>query len=418
VRRPAAVVALLLFSATAAVACGGASGSGGGTGRQVLVDYNNPDFANIAIAYFPDTVSVHPGDIVHFKQAWNGEPHSVTMGTLVDTGLNTVNPLLPQLSSGPPSPEVQAQLDAAFKDLPFMENDKHEIVQAAAQPCYLSTGAPPSDPKKACAKRAQPVFDGTQAYYSSGFIPYAGNNGNTFDVKLSSTMKPGTYHYYCNFHGPDMQGRIIVKPKSAAIPSQGTVDRAALSQAGARTGSVRKALKQIGAAPFDIFKAADIAKFDPPTDEQRVKLKGAYFAGYSTNDSHGVSANEFLPRTIHATVGEKVTWAFLGLHTVSFDVPRYFPVFKIEKDGTVAQDPKAQSGGGPHFPPFAPKDAGDTYILDGGTWNGSGFRSSGLSSDTGDGNGIVGYSLTFTKPGTYPYACLIHPKMVGTVVVR
>lgn len=28
------------------------------------------------------------------------------------------------------------------------------------------------------------------------------------------------------------------------------------------------------------------------------------------------------------------------------------------------------------------------------------------------------FTYTFTKPGTYPYFCSIHPKMTGTVVVR
>jgi plastocyanin len=28
------------------------------------------------------------------------------------------------------------------------------------------------------------------------------------------------------------------------------------------------------------------------------------------------------------------------------------------------------------------------------------------------------FSYTFTKAGTYPYFCSIHPKMTGTVVVR
>lgn len=28
------------------------------------------------------------------------------------------------------------------------------------------------------------------------------------------------------------------------------------------------------------------------------------------------------------------------------------------------------------------------------------------------------FSYTFSKPGTYPYFCTIHPKMTGTVVVR
>ena len=28
------------------------------------------------------------------------------------------------------------------------------------------------------------------------------------------------------------------------------------------------------------------------------------------------------------------------------------------------------------------------------------------------------FSLTFSKPGTYPYFCSIHPKMTGKVVVQ
>src|SRR4029077_19945108 len=126
----------------------------------------------------PDTVSVHPGDTVHFKQAWNGEPHSVTMGTLVDTGLNIVNPLLAKYSNQQPPPEVQDQFHKAFEHLPDMFNgDDSTVIQPGAQPCFIDKGVPPSDPKKPCAKRAQPTFTGTQAYYSSGFIPYAGNNG-------------------------------------------------------------------------------------------------------------------------------------------------------------------------------------------------------------------------------------------------
>jgi len=51
--------------------------------------------------------------------------------------------------------------------------------------------------------------------------------------------------------------------------------------------------------------------------------------------------------------------------------------------------------------------------LDAGNFDGSGgLRSSGIGFNTGD-----TYSITFTKPGTYPYACLIHSGMTGKVVV-
>ena len=52
-------------------------------------------------------------------------------------------------------------------------------------------------------------------------------------------------------------------------------------------------------------------------------------------------------------------------------------------------------------------------MVDVGTWDGKGgFHSSGAL-EHGD-----RFSVTFTRPGTYSYACVLHPQMVGTVVVR
>lgn len=42
-----------------------------------------------------------------------------------------------------------------------------------------------------------------------------------------------------------------------------------------------------------------------------------------------------------------------------------------------------------------------------------GFRSTGLAFNDQD-----TFSVRFSRPGTYAYACLIHPKMVGTLVVQ
>lgn len=39
------------------------------------------------------------------------------------------------------------------------------------------------------------------------------------------------------------------------------------------------------------------------------------------------------------------------------------------------------------------------------------FRSKALDTDDK-------YSFTFAKPGTYPYFCAVHPKMVGKIIVR
>ena len=120
-----------------------------------------------------------------------------------------------------------------------------------------------------------------------------------------------------------------------------------------------------------------------------------------------------------AKVGQKVTWVVLGGHTISFNVPTYFPIFTIGKDGTVARNPKLDtpaggspklpesSGNGDHNGPSKP------LTIDAGTWNGQGFYSSGLIS--ADSFGV--YSLRFSTPGTYKFACLVHPLMVGTLEV-
>jgi len=217
-----------------------------------------------------------------------------------------------------------------------------------------------------------------------------------------------------------MQGRIVVKPKGAAIPSQTQVDKAALSEAKSHVKPVADALHKVAAAgPFDIVKAVDIAKLEPPPDDQlKAAIKGFALAGYGVQAEQSVLANEFLPKTIHAKVGDKVTWAFFGIHTVSFDVPRYFPLLIIEKDCTVKPDGRASLTRGTGFPPTLPDNAPNPFVVDGGSWNGTGFRSSGFPPDTNGPNQVTAYSLTFAKAGTYQYACLIHPKMVGTVIVK
>jgi plastocyanin len=51
-------------------------------------------------------------------------------------------------------------------------------------------------------------------------------------------------------------------------------------------------------------------------------------------------------------------------------------------------------------------DDAHTVVSDSGL-----FRSPGL--DTGE-----SFSFTFDRPGTYPFTCSVHPRMVGTVIVR
>src|SRR2546427_2666609 len=59
---------------------------GGGAKAEtfpVQVDGKSSAFNFEATAYFPDQVTVHPGDTVDFTSVFRGEPHTVTFGTLV-----------------------------------------------------------------------------------------------------------------------------------------------------------------------------------------------------------------------------------------------------------------------------------------------------------------------------------------------
>lgn len=144
------------------------------------------------------------------------------------------------------------------------------------------------------------------------------------------------------------------------------------------------------------------------------------FAGLGSNSVHG-SINEFVPRTINTNVGDPVSWRIVGAeHTISLDVPRYFPIIRFAKDGKVSINPRLErpAGGSPALPENDEEEGedgrgGKITRVDGGTYDGSGFFSSGLFG----GEPYAEYTLRFSKPGRYKYACLLHPPMVGTVVV-
>src|SRR5207248_1477458 len=157
--------------------------------------------------YYPNTLKVHAGDTIDFKEVWSGEPHTVTMGKLVDAGLAAQDKADPH---GAPLP--------AFAKLPSMfPSGQGDLNQNAAQPCFMSGGDPSTIKNNgACPKVTQPAFDGTQAYYSSGFL----KKGTTFDVKLAPNIAAGTYRYYCNVHGPEMSGSFTVVGKDAKTPTK------------------------------------------------------------------------------------------------------------------------------------------------------------------------------------------------------
>ena len=437
-RRHLAVLASLLL---VLAACGSDDGGGGtttssgGSTRTVLVDYNHDEIAASFLENYPRNVTLTPGDTVVFKQAWTGEPHTVTFGTHIDN----VAKLHPNAikyfkeGGGEPElpPEIDKQADEAFEKIPFAFGEDN-LTQNAGQPCYLDSGMPPEDPNQPCAKREQPAFNGRQTYYSSGIIPYQGEDGNRFEVPLADDIAPGDYTYYCAVHGPGQSGVITVKPKGSEIPTQSAVDRQA-----------RREIERTAAPLIEAKEAAEDGRF--AIQDKKIEGNLAGFAAMKDPFSVHAFGSEFLPATITTRVGQKVKWTVIANHTISFDVPRYLPILTFAKDGRVELNPRIAKpqGGWPGAPEEEGPPEGEgappegegappegeggppegeeggppeqyevpTKEIDAGHWDGSGFVSSGAIAD-------VIYSVTFDKPGRYKYACLIHPRMVGEVVVR
>jgi plastocyanin len=416
-----AVLALLLTG------CGDGDGggdeAGGGAERTVLVDYRHDQFASAFLRYYPEQVTVRAGDTVRFKQAWTGEPHSVTMGQVVDE-LFTNAELLEKYDS----PEEaladgvsQAKIDEVLSSLgkvPGMTGDGYDVYQPGAQPCYIADKddipqwvdimTEEIDPDAECPEggQEQPDFDGTQGLYNSGFIPPDGDSANTFVLPIADDAKPGTYMYYCNYHWTSMSGSVEVVAADEEIPSQDEVNRRA-----------RQEIEEDAKVALEKLDEAEGAE---SVESSAGKLK-LPLAGREADDEFAVIINEFLPSKIEARRNRPVTWTFDGIaHTVSFNVPKYFPVFEVEDDGEVVWNPKSYEPVGWDVPPQPEDDFSDPEgegpeprRVDVGKWDGSGgFHSSGAF-DPGE-----TFTVTFTKTGTYAYACVLHPQMVGTVTVK
>jgi plastocyanin len=170
-------------------------------------------------AYLPNTLSVHPGDTVTFRLPhFSGEPHTVTLGTLVDAAAARLLALGPQASVAAQenAPEMLKVPDV----FPHTITGPPDANQSAAQPCYLDRGVAPLSLKgsaPACPKRAEPGFDGTQSFHSSGVLM---DDGASYSVPLSTSIRPGTYNVICLVHRSAMTARIQVVDSRRAVQSQ------------------------------------------------------------------------------------------------------------------------------------------------------------------------------------------------------
>jgi plastocyanin len=348
--------------------------------------------------YFPKELRVRPGDAVEFTSVFTGAPHTVTLGTLVNAGIPEA------LAAGPMAAEEPVELAKISSLLP---EGPGNAIQATAQPCYLPSGDPPQS--EACsADQQQPrSFTGTETYVNSGFLP----DGEKFRLQLADTIAPGDYYYFCTLHRAVMNGKITVVDRATPVP--GPTDVAAQG---------RRAFDDLATRMQPTAEAVRAGTMPPFVTEA---APGQVIAGSLDPNMPEVLLNEFGPKDVMVPAGGSLTWLIFGPHTVSFAFPEQArTVLSKTPDGTVNLNPDSvtpvDSPGAPPPPEGAPpapdRPPGPPTIVDGGAWDGEGFKSSGFFLSVPP--QMLGYKMTFTQPGTYPYACLIHPDMKGSVTVR
>ena len=391
---------------TTAVA--GASGTTGPQSYSVGVDAKNDTFPIAAVAYYPADLTVHPGDTVDFTSVFSGEPHTVTFGTLVDQGLPKAKPN---------DPEEPAELK---KIPPLLPDGPGDAIQASAQPCFLATGDPP--PVDACTadQHTQPEFDGTQTYYNSGFLA----DGDKFSVKFADAIAPGTYSFFCTLHRAGMTGKVTVVAADAKADTPDEVTTRGQDQ-----------LKQLITTLQPIDDALNKGLFPPFVAEAK---PGSLLAGAGAeNVSATISA--FGPDPADIKVGETVTWTVVGPHTITFGGDESLRTFITKApDGAVHVNPASFAPAGGAGQPAPPPEPSTTVgaapateaaapptttggpppapiDIDGGSYDGTGLKNSGIVLSFPP--QLFNYKVTFTKAGSYPYVCLIHPDMKGTINV-
>lgn len=265
---------------------------------------------------------------------------------------------------------VSFGLKADRSDSPPLVIDGGSGNPAVFGPCF--TAAPPKPNMVSCPPPVSgtPEFTGSGYWNSGVLLPTslpAEAGPKTVTFKVAQSTAPGPYTVTCLLHR-FMESTLQVVASDAERQSPAQV--------------LATADRELGAA-----KANAAGKAAPPSP---ATADGAAVAASWGDDTVGV--NRFSPETVAIKVGQTVTWTDHSSwlpHTVSFNPP-----FASEAEPGALAPVGAKSGsrfagGVAHSGIFGPSPP--------------------LATDK--------FSLTFTKAGKYPYICLLHPGMAGTVDV-
>jgi plastocyanin len=215
--------------------------------------------------------------------------------------------------------------------------------------------------------------------------------GNKLKPMRVRFNKAGNYTYYCNLH-PGMKGTVRVVGKGSPVLSA-KAEAARVKAQAAKALAVARALPKIKKSPANTIT---------------VGAEGAA----------GVSYFGMLPDKLTVPAGTTVNFTMdsgsSDIHTATFgpgnpDKPKeYLGAIAASLQG-VTFDGRAVY---PSEPPGSPPASLEPALHGNGFWS-TGLMDSVTSSPL-PGSGAV----TFTTPGTYPFVCLIHTFMKGTITVQ
>lgn len=200
-----------------------------------------------------------------------------------------------------------------------------------------------------------------------------------FKVKF---LSPGVFKYYCDVH-PGMGGSVVVKPKASSVPT-----------------TQQDAAELRSEEQHYVNEAQGLDKTKVSGNQVSVGVSGP----------GGLEVFAMFPRTLHVKAGTTVRF-FMSKDSRDTHTATFGPA------GYVTALAKTFAGPAPSPAALYPSDPPGQIVLTPSS-HGNGFASTGAM-DRESTTPLPAFgAITFTKPGTYNYECLIHPFMHGTVVVQ
>jgi plastocyanin len=222
-------------------------------------------------------------------------------------------------------------------------------------------------------------YDGSEAVGSG--LPLAGPP-EPMKVKFP---KKGTYTVLCSLH-PGMTGKVVVKGKKAHIPTRKQDAKRIKKQAKAAAKLAKKLVAGQGVPSGATIKAG--------------------------NDKKGVATLAFFPAKKTVKVGQAVTFTMSNksteTHNVAFGPAAYAAELAQAFIGPAGLDART----------VYPSEPFGSPLVVNGTSHGNGYVNTGMLDDVKASPLPKSSTVSFSKPGTYQYYCIVHgAEMKGSVTV-